>query len=111
MAKKKVKKKVKKTGICLVRKVLDNYVDIVGDEEMLVADGFDEAIIGVTYGYGDQVVVYDWDACIEILRKDMSHEDALEHMGYNVTGAYVGERTPQFVRFIDSIQDEYGTGK
>ena len=108
MAKKKVNKK---KGITLVRRVLDNYVDVIGDEEMLVADGFDEAIIVITFGYGDQVVVYDWDKCIEILRKDMSHEDALEHMGYNVTGAYVGERTPQFVRFIDSIQDEYGPGK
>ena len=108
MAKKKVSKK---KGITLVRKVLDNYVDIIGDEEMLVAEGFDEAIIGVTFGYGEQVVVYDWDKCIEILRKDMSHEDALEHMSYNVTGAYVGERTPQFVRFIDSIEEEYGSGK
>lgn len=105
------KKKVKKKGITLVRKVLDNYVDLIGDEEMLVADGFDEAIIGITFGYGDQVVVYDWDKCIEILRKDMSHEDALEHMSYNVTGAYVGERTPQFVRFMDSIEEEYGSGK
>lgn len=108
MAKKKVSKK---KGITLVRKVLDNYVDIIGDEEMLVADGFDEAIIGITFGYGDQVVVYDWDLCIEILRRDMSHEDALEHMSYNVTGAYVGERTPQFVRFMDSIEEEYGSGK
>jgi hypothetical protein len=107
MAKKKVNKKGKK-GITLVRKVLDNYVDVIGDEEMLVADGFDEAIIGITFGYGDQVVVYDWDKCIEILRKDMTHEDALEHMSYNVTGAYVGERTPQFVRFMDSIEEEYG---
>ena len=105
------KKKVKKKGITLVRKVLDNYVDLIGDEEMLVADDFDEAIIGITFGYGDQVVVYDWDKCIEILRKDMSHEDALEHMSYNVTGAYVGERTPQFVRFMDSIEEEYGSGK
>ena len=101
MAKKKVKKPVdpeiehgKK-----MRKLVDEFVDNLGDEETLVADGFDAAIIGITESC-DPVVVYDWDKCIEILRKDMSEEDALEHMAFNVTGAYVGPRTPIFIRLL-----------
>jgi hypothetical protein len=30
----------------------------------------------------------------------MTEEDAIEHMSFNVTGAYVGPRTPLFIRFI-----------
>lgn len=114
MAKKKaVKKPVKKAKkkpepFCYVRRVLDAYVDMIGDTETLVADGFDEAIIGVACGNSDPVVIYDFDMCVEILRRDMSWEDALEHMSYNVTGAYVGTRTPIFIRTIDEISTEVG---
>ena len=83
----------------VMRKLVDDYADDAEDGEMLVADGFDAAIVGVTDGC-DPKVVYDWDKCIEILRKDMSEEDALEHMSFNVTGAYVGERTPLFIHFL-----------
>lgn len=112
MAKKKAVKKTAKKAkrkpepFCYVRKVLNAYVDMIGDTETLVADGFDEAIIGVACGNSDPVVIYDFDLCVEILRKDMSHEDALEHMSYNVTGAYVGTRTPIFIRTIDEISTE-----
>jgi hypothetical protein len=32
--------------------------------------------------------------CIEILKKDMDEEDAIDYFEYNVCGAYVGEKTP-----------------
>ncbi|CAB4149635.1 hypothetical protein UFOVP543_13 [uncultured Caudovirales phage] len=110
MAKKKAVKKFKKKpeAFCYVRKVLNAYVDLIEDTEVLVADGFDEAIIGIACANHDPVVIYDFDICVEILRKDMSHEDALEHMSYNVTGAYVGPRTPIFIRTIDEISNEVG---
>jgi hypothetical protein len=82
-----------------MRKLVDEFADNLGDEEMLVADGFDAAIVGVTESI-DPVVVYDWNKCVEILRKDMPEEDAIEYMGFNVTGAYVGKRTPIFIRLL-----------
>ena len=78
--------------------------DIANDyeEEYLLADGFDAAIIGYTSMVNgcDSKVVYDHDKCIDILRKDMSEEEAIEYMSYNVTGAYVGEHTPLFIRML-----------
>jgi hypothetical protein len=70
--------------------------------EILVADGLDAAIIGVTEGVSEPVVAYDYDKCVEIfrIRDGMTEEDALEHMSFNVTGAYVGPRTPIFIRFL-----------
>jgi hypothetical protein len=70
----------------------------LADEEALLADGFDRALIGHTQGM-NVVAVYDYDICIDILVKgdDMSIEDAVEHMSFNVVGAYVGEKTPLFV--------------
>jgi len=82
-----------------MRRLVDDYADNLGDGEMLVADGFDAAILGVTEAC-EPVVVYDWDKCVELLRKDMSEEDAIEHMSFNVTGAYVGPRTPIFIRLL-----------
>jgi hypothetical protein len=70
------------------------------DPDLLFADGFDEAILGVAERCGSPlVVVYDYDKCVESLMKDgMNEDEADEWMGFNVTGAYVGERTPWFLR-------------
>jgi hypothetical protein len=63
--------------------------------DFLFADGFDLAIIGIcTKTY---CIVYSKSKCIEILSKDMNHEEALEYFDFNVDGAYVGEQTPIFV--------------
>ena len=69
--------------------------------EALFADGFDDAVIGVdTYGR----VVYDYDKCVEILvAEDMEYIDAIEHMDFNVTGSYVGEFTPIFIKRIENL--------
>lgn len=84
-----------------LRALVDDFADNLGDGEMLVADGFDAAIIGITE-CGEPTVVYDWDMCVEILRvrDEMKEEDAIEHMSFNVTGAYVGSRTPLFIRYV-----------
>jgi len=83
-----------------MRALVNEFADNLGDgDEMLVADGFDAAIIGITESI-NPVVVYDWNKCVEILCKDMSEEDAIEHMSFNVTGAYVGPRTPIFIRTL-----------
>lgn len=68
------------------------------ENECLLADGFEDALIGITEGM-NSVAVYDYDSCVHILtQQDMSYEEAVEYMDFNVTGAYVGEKTPVFVR-------------
>ena len=69
-------------------------------KELLFADGFDEAILGVAWSFDKPLsVAYDKDKCIQILMKrdKMSEADAYEFFSYNVEGAFVGEQTPVFV--------------
>lgn len=72
--------------------------------ETLKADGFDDAIIGVCEGWYSknthhEVICYDYEKCVEILvGQGMSEDDAEEWMSFNVTGAYVGEYTPVYLR-------------
>jgi hypothetical protein len=61
------------------------------DPEAIVWDGFDDAIIG---NDNNGRVVYDIDKMIEILSNDMTEEEALEYLEFNVLCAYVGELTP-----------------
>lgn len=85
-----------------LREAVAEFADNLGEgDEMLCADGFEAAILGITEAC-EPVVVYDWDECVRILqvRDEMTEEDAIEHMSFNVTGAYVGPRTPLFIRFI-----------
>lgn len=68
--------------------------------ELMLADGFDEAVIGVVEGAcRGPVVCYDYQKCIRILMKRdrMDEIEACEYMEFNVTGAYVGEETPLFL--------------
>lgn len=72
--------------------MIDSIVERYEDETFLKADGFDEAIIGVDET--SSRLIYSVSMCIEILMRDMSEEEALEYFSYNVSGAYVGEKTP-----------------
>lgn len=75
-------------------------MEILAEEECLTADGFDDALIGCTYG-ANVVAVYDLDKVIEILVEEgMEYDDAVEHVDYNVVGSYVGEKTPIFISFV-----------
>tara|TARA_R110002153_G_scaffold21867_1_gene72457 strand:+ start:197 stop:460 length:264 start_codon:yes stop_codon:yes gene_type:complete len=75
----------------------DVLMSALEDNECLIADGFDDALIGISAGM-NPVAVYDHDLCVDILMKGgMTDEDAVEHMNFNVTGAYVGDKTPVFV--------------
>jgi hypothetical protein len=103
MAKKRVTKKVD-PDIAEGKRLRQLMCDIADDydNEFILADSFDAAIVGyATMCTGSATkVVYDHDKCIDILRKDMSEEEAIEYMSYNVTGAYIGENTPLFIRML-----------
>ena len=73
--------------------MLDLIVEKYPEEEILKADGFDEAVLGVEEN--SMRLIYSTKGCIDILRKEgLSEEDSLEHFYYNVHGSYVGEKTP-----------------
>jgi hypothetical protein len=74
--------------------ILQQIIDNEPDEQWLKADGFDGAVIGTA---GD-VLVYSAEMILDILVEEgMTMEDALEHYSYNVSGAYVGDKTPIYV--------------
>jgi hypothetical protein len=85
------------------------------NEEALLIDGFDSAIIGMAERINlGPVVAYDEEKIIDILSKQMELEDtegmtedeiesekyimAIEYFEYNIKGAWLGENTPVFVR-------------
>ena len=74
------------------------------ENECLLADGFDTALVGITSGI-NPVAVYDGNQMMTILvkRDKMSMDDAREHLDFNVLGAYVGEKTPMFIE-LDKIR-------
>ena len=66
---------------------------------MLLADGYEEAVIGIGRQFSKELVVYDEAKCLEILvkRDGMSPEEAWEYFEYNTAGSWVGDETPIFL--------------
>jgi hypothetical protein len=78
---------------------IDLIKELYPDDEFLIADGFDDAIIGVDDN--NLKIVYDIDEVINILIIDgMDVDEAIEFYEYNIVGSYVGEKTPVFMRRI-----------
>ena len=78
----------------------EQLMEILAEEECLTADGFEDALVGCTYG-ANVVAVYDINKMIEVLVEEgMEYEDAIEFLDYNVVGAYVGDKTPQYINFV-----------
>jgi hypothetical protein len=69
------------------------------DPNTLYADGFEDALIGLGWQHTKLIAVYDYKKCVEILmtREEMTHEEAIEWMEFNVVGSYAGEYTPIFM--------------
>ena len=68
------------------------------DEEFLFADGFDNAIVGVSLGL-ERRIVYDARLMAATLVKEneMDYSQAWEYLEYNTFQAYVGDKTPIYV--------------
>ena len=80
-----------------MRDRLEYLMEVLEEEEALVAKEFEDALIGYTNG-ANLVAVYDYDMCVHILMEyNMTYEQAIEYMEYNVVGGYVGEKTPVFI--------------
>lgn len=76
----------------------DRLVDF-GFEDVVLADGFDSAIIGVVERCGQEpFVVYDMDKCIDVLvLGGMAYDNAVEYFAFNTLGAHAGETSPGYI--------------
>jgi len=75
------------------KKMIEKILETYDDASFMKADGFDNAIIGVDEV--DMRLIYSVSKCIDILKKDgMNYEEAREFFDFNVSGSYVGEKTP-----------------
>ena len=79
----------------IIEEIAENEPDI------LTADGLHDAIVGTADVWECGLVfVYDVEKIIGIFMKrdGMSREEAEEFFEFNVQGAYVGKKTPIFLR-------------
>ena len=103
--------------------IREKLVEQFDDEKLLFADGLDKAIIGVCEDVNAPPrIIYSVKKCIDILAKEMDvkkkdleedeiesgmtvtdkkYELAREHFEFNVSGGYVGERTPVWCKELE----------
>lgn len=70
--------------------ILENWPD----EQLVIADGFDEAVVGIDV-MGERII-YSVQKVIDILmeRDGMDEQEAIDWYEYNMQSTYVGEHTP-----------------
>ena len=75
-------------------RLLEGILEYYEEEEILMANGFDEAVIGID----DKTMrlIYSVTKCIEILmvEMEMDIEEAVEFFEFNVKGSELGDKTP-----------------
>lgn len=76
------------------------------DPQILLADGFEEALIGYATQLNHTVAVYDRSKCVTILmnRDGMTKAEAEEYFSTNVESAVMGDRTPSFLTFFKDLE-------
>tara|TARA_X000001382_G_scaffold31666_1_gene20573 strand:- start:1182 stop:1448 length:267 start_codon:yes stop_codon:yes gene_type:complete len=69
------------------------------DSTFMLADGLDEAFIGVAnHEEGYPIAVYSIEDCVKVfIKQGMKPDEAFEYYSFNVESAYVGEQTPLFI--------------
>jgi hypothetical protein len=73
------------------------------NEEMVVLEGFDNAIIGVAHQYGQPpVALYDIEKIVKIIMKEESctKEEAEEFVHYNIVNAHFSDSNPIYMEKI-----------
>ena len=74
--------------------MLEKILTTFEEEEILILDGFDSAVIGIDRN--SMRLIYSIEKIIEILKTHLSRFDAFEYFEFNILNAYVGEKTPIF---------------
>ena len=71
------------------------------EKGLLIADGLDHAFVGLMMRFNvlEPIACYDYDRVIQgYIEEGMTEEEAVEFFEFNVIGAWVGERTPCYLR-------------
>jgi hypothetical protein len=92
-----------KTAQKTLRRAIEDLIeDLTDGEGCLLADGYDEAFLGLTEDNGAWRAVYSIHGCIDVLmeRDGMSEEGAKEFFSFNVLDADMGPQTPIFVWYV-----------
>ena len=63
----------------MLQDIIENYYEY----DFLIADGFNDAVIGVDES--SMRLIYSVSKCLEILQEYLSEEDAIEYFEYNVS--------------------------
>lgn len=77
-----------------------NEILLQQDENALLMDGFDEALLGFSQRINEPLLaVYSYSKMMDLLmeRDGMTDEEAMEYIDYNCVGSWVGEQTPIIV--------------
>ena len=76
---------------------LEKILEVYDNEEILLADGFDEAVVGIEPN--TLRLIYSIPRMVDILveQDGISDEDAIEYLEFNTLNAYVGEKTPIYI--------------
>ena len=87
--------------------IREELCECYGDD-LLFADGFDSAIIGVCGGFDSGRVAYSVSKMVESLFHDsgMPYDEAMEYLEFNTINVYVGENTPIYIYDDFQFQDE-----
>ena len=104
-----------------LRAKVDKVAQRLGFDSILLADGFDGALVGIGTRFIHPVAIYNYDTCVKMLandylddaeaggRTEYTDEDALldaeEYLIHNTTGAFVGDNTPIYLRFTTDVLD------
>lgn len=79
------------------------------DERTMFAEGLDDAVIGITRDIQTSAyrVVYDINRVVNILMNEqgMTHDEAVEHIEFNIAGAYMGPMTPVW-SFLPAVEED-----
>ena len=72
------------------------------EPKMMIADGFDDCIIGFAERCGQpNVLAYDANKIWKkLVKQGMTEDEAVEYFYFNISGAYVGEGTPVFIHKV-----------
>lgn len=74
--------------------ILENIIESFAEEEILIMDGYDSAVIGIDAR--SYRLIYSLSRIQDILIKEhgMEAEDAIEYYNFNILRAWMGEKTP-----------------
>ena len=82
----------------MTREDIEAFIEETTEENILLADGLEEAFVGIATEEDIPRAVYSIEKSILALTKEgMTHEEADEYFWFNTAGAYVGEQTPIWI--------------